>query len=649
MSDHEPARTPRPAGTAPPDAPVTLASASGLARAAAFVAVLALDGGIVLASFAAALALRFDGDIPDESIAFFLKAAPGIVVPYLLGNYFFRIYRTAWQYAGIADAINLAFAVGTVSIILFGVNAFMSPRHIPLTVNVTAPALIYLGMGATKLWPRLRAANLLSAWPDGAKRVLIVGAGHTGQFLARELLSNPGLGLRPVAFVDDDPRKRGLRLHGIVVEGDRNDVPALVKKRSVQLIALAIPSAPGEAVRDIIGVCQRTGAPVRTVPGLRDIVRSGAGAVHLREITVDDLLGRPQVEIDARACSEALRGRVTLITGAAGYIGSELARQVFLYEPAVLHLLDSNETGLYDLQRELEASSAVDVRIWLCDVGDAWKVRRVFDAARPDLVFHGAAYKHIPVLEEHPEAALQTNVVGTLNVARAAQETGVRKFVFVSSDKAVDPDSVYGATKRIGELLMAALGEEGGTVFCAVRFGNVMGSRGSVVPLFLSQIERGGPVLLTHPDATRYFMSAPEAVSLVIESAAFAEQGQIFILEMGEVIKIADLAEKIIRLKGLEPGVDVKVEFTGLRPGERLHEELAGASERLARTHHPKILVVEGRPNVTAGELVAKIEELARETPTGREELASRIHALARLDRRDVAPMPAGPESRDVR
>lgn len=651
MSDLEPARTP-PHSRTVPEGNGTLAIGSPAARIFGFAAVLALDAAIVIASYAAALALRFDGDIPSQSIDFFLRAAPGIVLPYLLGNYFFRIYRTAWQYAGIADAINLALSVGTVSIILFGVNAFMSPRHIPLTVNVTAPALIYLAMGATKLWPRLRRANPLSAWSDTSKRVLIVGAGHTGQFLARELLSNPGLGLRPVAFVDDDPRKRGLRLHGVVVEGARQDIPALVKKREIQLIALAIPSAPGSAVRDIIGICQRTGVPLRTVPGLRDLVRSGPGAAHLREVTVEDLLGRPEVEIDARACSDALRGRAVLITGAAGYIGAELARQVFLYEPAMLHLLDSNETGLYDLQRELEAArTATDVRIWLCDVGDEGAVRRAFDAARPEIVFHGAAYKHIPVLEEYPEAALQTNIVGTLNVARAAQETGARKFVFISSDKAVDPDNVYGASKRIGELLMAALADHGPTVFCAVRFGNVMGSRGSVVPLFLSQIERGGPVLLTHPEATRYFMSAPEAVSLVIQSAAFAGQGQIFILEMGEVIKIADLAENLIRLKGLEPGVDVKIEYTGLRPGERLHEELVGANERLVPTQHPKILRVEGRPNVSAEELVRKIEELAREAPQRREELAARIHALARLDRRDTAPTPApaAPENQDAR
>lgn len=652
MSDHEPARTPPHSRTAPPEGNGTLASNQPALRALRFAAVLALDAGIVVASYAAALALRFDGDIPSQSVEFFFKVSPGIVIPYLLGNYFFRIYRTAWQYAGIADAINLAFSVGTVSIILFGVNAFMSPRHIPLTVNVTAPALIYLAMGATKLWPRLRAANPLSAWSDASKRVLIVGAGHTGQFLARELLSNPGLGLRPVAFVDDDPHKRGLRLHGVMVEGSRDDIPALVRKRGIQLIALAIPSAPGQAVRDIISICQRTGVPLRTVPGLRDLVRSGAGAAQLREITVEDLLGRPEVEIDARSCSDALRGRVVLITGAAGYIGAELARQVFLYEPAVLHLLDSNETGLYDLQRELEASrTGSQVRIWLCDVSDEAPVRRAFEVARPELVFHGAAYKHIPVLEEHPEAALLTNIAGTLNVARAAQATGARKFVFVSSDKAVDPDNVYGASKRIGELLMSALGEEGGTVFCAVRFGNVMGSRGSVVPLFLSQIERGGPVLLTHPEATRYFMSAPEAVSLVIQSAAFADQGQIFILEMGEVIKIADLAENMIRLKGLEPGVDVKIEYTGLRPGESLHEELVGANERLVPTGHPKIFRVEGRPNVSAGELVAKIEELVREAPHRREELAARIHALARLDRRDAAPAPApaAPESQDAR
>lgn len=600
---------------------------------------LALDAALVVASYAAALALRFDGDVPGESVRFFGKVAPLIIAAYLLGNYFFNIYRTAWKYAGIMDAINLAFAVGLVSIIIFGVNAFLSPRHIPLTVNVTAPPLIFLSMGVTKLWPRLWARNPFGAWGGGAKRVLVVGAGNTGQLLAREFLQHPEWQYRPVGYVDDDPRKQGLRIHGLPVLGDRHAIRSVVERQGVGVVALAMPSASGATIRDIVGICQAVGVPVRTVPGLREIVLGEARVGQLREVTVEDLLGREQVEVNAALCSECVRGRVILITGGAGYIGSELAQQLLTFEPAVVHLVDINETGLYDLQRDLTAGpSPCDVRFWIADVADRQQVERVFEAARPDLVFHAAAYKHIPVMEEHPEAAFRVNVLGTLNVCRAARDYGVRKFVFVSSDKAVNPDNVYGATKRVGELLVSALGRSGDTIFCAVRFGNVMGSRGSVVPLFQRQIERGGPVLLTDPEATRYFMSAPEAATLIIQAAAVARQGQIFILDMGERVRIADLAEKLIRLKGGEPGRDIKIVYTGLRAGESLHEELVSSRERLVPTAHPKILLAEGQPACDAEELAFMIEALASRLPERREEIAARLHALARIDLRDVQP-----------
>jgi len=288
--------------------------------------------------------------------------------------------------------------------------------------------------------------------------------------------------------------------------------------------------------------------------------------------------------------------------------------------------------------------------MWLCDVSDASQVDAVFTNARPDIVFHAAAYKHIPVMEEHPDAALRANVVGTLNVCVGASEHGARKMVFVSTDKAVNPDNVYGATKRIGELLVSAIGQDSRTTFAAVRFGNVMGSRGSVVPLFLRQIERGGPVLITDPETTRFQMAVEEAASLVIQASSFADQGQIFILDMGEPIRTADLAEKMIRLKGLEPGRDIQIVYTGLRPGEKLHEELVGMSEKLLSTHHAKILLTQGRPTVAREELVGKINELAHNLPRSREEIASRLHALARIDLRDTGEEPsAGARSESLR
>lgn len=604
------------------------------------VPVLLLDAAIVLAAYAAALAFRFDGDVPHDSIRFFSQVSWFIALAYLTGNFFFRIYRTSWKYAGIVDAFNIGLSIGVVSIFLFAINAFLSPRHIPLTVNVVAPALMLIAMGGIKFWPRLWASrNPFSGYDAGVKNVLIVGAGHTGQLLAREFLQNPRWQYRPIGFVDDDRRLRGVRIHAVTVLGDRFDIPEICQRKRVDLVALALPSAGGAVIREVVGIVQSTRVPVRTVPGLRDLVRNEAEAAQLREVTVDDLLGREQVDIDAEMCAATIRGKSVLITGAAGFIAAELARQAFAFGPVTLHLVDVNETGLYDLQRDLVADETdARVRMWLCDVVDRAQVDDVFRQARPDVVFHAAAYKHIPVMEDHPDAALRVNVVGTLNVCLAASEHGAAKMVFVSTDKAVNPDNVYGATKRIGELLISAIGRDSRTTFAAVRFGNVMGSRGSVVPLFLRQIERGGPVLLTDPQTTRYFMSADEAASLVIQTASFADQGQVFILDMGEKVRIADLAEKMVRLKGLEPGRDIQIVYTGLRPGEKLHEELVGMSEKLLNTHHPKIFLTQGRPTVTREELVAKIEELANVPPRNRQEIAARLHALARIDLRDRMP-----------
>jgi FlaA1/EpsC-like NDP-sugar epimerase len=608
------------------------------------VPVLLLDAAIVIGAYAAALALRFDGEVPGDSLRFFARVAPLIAAAHLTGNFVLRIYRTSWKYAGIVDALNLAVSIGVVGGVIFTIDVFLSPRHIPLTVTVVAPALMLIAMGAVKFLPRVWTTHhVFGGNGSDFKSVLIVGAGHTGQLLAREFRENPAWRYRAVGYVDDDRHLHGLRIHGVTVLGGRDDIPAICARRRVDLVALAIPSAGGAVIRDIVGIVQTTGVEMRTVPGLRDLVHDQSSAAQLREVTADDLLGRAAVQIDVELCAAALRGQSVLITGAAGFIAAELARQVLSFGPSELHLLDVNETGLYDLQRDLEAGGTnARIHIWLCDVADAAQVGAVFGRARPQVVFHAAAYKHIPVMEEHPDAALRANVAGTLNVFESARAAAARKVVFVSTDKAVNPDNVYGASKRIGELLVSASSNGGPTTFAAVRFGNVMGSRGSVVPLFLRQIERGGPVLLTDRATTRYFMSVEEAASLVIQAASFAEQGQIFLLDMGERVRIADLAEKLIRLRGREPGRDIRVVYTGLRLGESLHEELSGAGEKLLPTHHPKISLIQGRPTVSGAELVAKIRELVGAPPPHREEIAARLHALARLDLRDTG-MPGAP------
>ena len=468
---------------------------------------------------------------------------------------------------------------------------------------------------------------------SASRRLLIVGAGHTGQLLARELQNTPELNYQPIGFLDDDRRKTKSRIHGLRVLGTLDDLEAICRRQDVEIVAIAIPRAPGATVRDILGVCQRSSIPVRMVPGVDNWVL-GSGGSHdaLREITLDDLLGREAVQIDFAACSQTVKDSVVLVTGAAGSIGSELCRQVLTFQPRELHMLDNNESGLYDLSHELATVSPdTSVHVWVANVVDEPKINSVFERVRPDLVYHAAALKHVPLMEEHPDEAFRVNVLGTLNVAQAARAYQTGMFVLISTDKAVRPTSIMGATKRIAELIVLGLSRESElTNFAAVRFGNVMGSRGSVVPLFMSQIERGGPVTVMHPDMMRYFISIPEAVSLVIQAGTFGGHGNIYMLDMGEEINILELAERMIRLRGLRPGEDIEVVFTGPRPGEKFREELIADFERMDGTDHPKVMRLSADVNVTHAELVRMIEEIKADMWGDKDELARKVHLVAR-------------------
>ncbi|MFQ5878802.1 MAG: polysaccharide biosynthesis protein [Dehalococcoidia bacterium] len=601
--------------------------------------VLAMDAAIVVVGYAAALLLRFDSSVPVASWRWFGYLVLPIVLAYIAANAALGVYRVAWRYGSLRDVLNLAAAVAVVTGVVFAINLLLPyPRHIPLSVNLVAGALIFPLMAFGKLWPRLVASGLFAfgGWDEATRRVLIVGVSDTGQLLAREFLHNRHWGYRPVCFVDDDAGKRGVRIHGLPVLGNRYGIPALARQHHIHLVALA---GDGDDLREPLAICQAAGVPARLVPTLADIVSGRAHATQLREVTVDDLLEREPLAIDYTQCAQAIRGRTVLVVGAAGSIGSELSRQLLALGPASLHLLDNNESGLYDLLTELlPRSEGCEVKLWVADVADRLRLTRVFQACRPQLVFHAAAYKHVPLLEEHPEEAFRVNVIGTLNVCQAAQRHAAQKLVFISTDKAVNPTSVMGASKRIGELLIGTLGQHGGTTFCAVRFGNVMGSRGSVVPLFWRQMERGGPISVTHPEVSRYFLTVPEAASLVIQGVALAQQGQVFLLDMGAEVKIVELAEKMMRLGGLIPQ-EMQIVYTGLRPGEKLQEELVGAGERLAPTRHPRVILVQReRPLAFSPQrLIAAIHSLEAERQRDASDLAARIHALARIDQPDAA------------
>jgi FlaA1/EpsC-like NDP-sugar epimerase len=615
----------------------------------------------VLLAYQVAALLRFDGIVPHDVVAYFLPSLPFLVLIYIGANLANGIYWRVWRYAGLPDAIALAraalLALAAVLVADIAVGMPLHKRPVPLTIALAGSAFSLLAMGAVKLAPRLQRRLRSGVVETGAERVLVVGAGEAGQWLVRELRGTARRSYHPVCFVDDDPAKLNLRVHGVPIVGTRHDIPLLVERLRVDVVAVAIPSAPGHVLREMIEIGQRAGAKVRLVPGVSQILDGEGGTRLLRDVTVEDLLGREPVQIDLGECGAYIGAKVVLLTGAAGSIGSELARQVLHLEPSRLILLDCNESGLHDLALRLRRTgSGVDIDVAVCGVERRDAVRRVFEQHRPDVVFHAAAYKHVPLMEQHPDQAVLVNVMGTLNVCLAAERFGVQRFVLISTDKAVNPANVMGATKRVCEELIRSLGTDPATLpdvlpgvsgarpgadvaFCAVRFGNVLDSRGSVIPTFGWQIEQGGPVTVTHPEMRRYFMTIPEAASLVIQSGAYARNGDIFLLDMGEEMSITDLAEKMILMRGLRPGRDIQIVYTGLRPGEKLREELFVADEHLKATPHSKINRVTTRLALPRAVLLPWVEGMSKVAVTG--DLESLRQQLFRLveacDHREVS------------
>ncbi|MBE3584485.1 MAG: polysaccharide biosynthesis protein, partial [Limnochordaceae bacterium] len=430
--------------------------------------------------------------------------------------------------------------------------------------------------------------------PAGHNHVLIVGAGEAGVASLREIRN--ATPWRVVGFIDDDPAKQGLRLQGVPVLGDRNDIGRVARAYHVETILIAMPTAPRAAIREIHELARKTGCRVQIVPGLYELMNGRVTVNRIREVRIEDLLGREPVKTDLHGIQACVGGRTVLVTGAGGSIGSELCRQVARFGVARLVLLGHGENSIFAIQNELRETYP-DLKLVSCiaDMRDVRKVNAIFGQYRPQVVFHAAAHKHVPLMEANPDEAVTNNVFGTLNLARAADRVGAERFVMISTDKAVNPTNAMGASKRVAEMIVQTLNRYSRTRFVAVRFGNVLGSRGSVVPTFKRQIAAGGPVTVTHPDMRRYFMTIPEAVQLVLQAAALAEGGEIYLLNMGEPVRIVDLAREMIRLSGFEPDVDIKIKFTGIRPGEKLFEELRTDDESVERTAHGSILKLRGQ------------------------------------------------------
>jgi FlaA1/EpsC-like NDP-sugar epimerase len=518
----------------------------------------------------------------------------------LLIFYWFGLYRQFWRYASVDELVlvGLATAVGEIvtAALLFAVVLPLSgsgtfPRSIPFIDGLLTLLVVGGPRFAVRLAEQKRERDRRHGRWEPEKPVLVMGAGSAGAMIVKEMRANPQLGLEPIGFLDDDANKHGVRIFGVPVLGSRDDIPDLVEKYGAAEVIIAMPTAPGSAIREILAICSEAKIQARTIPGLYDILSGQVSVSQLRNVDIEDLLRRDPVQTDVTAVSEMLHGCRVMVTGAGGSIGSELCRQIARCKPEALILVGHGENSIFSITNELRWHwPQLAVEQVIADVRDLDRLRQVFEAFQPDTVFHAAAHKHVPLMETNVADAVTNNVKGTVNLLQLAESRRVGRFVFISTDKAVNPSSVMGATKRVAELLVQASAARSGLPYVAVRFGNVLGSSGSVVPLFREQIARGGPITITHPDVRRYFMTIPEAVQLVLQAATLGQGGEVFVLDMGAPIRIEDLAKDLIELSGLELGRDVDIVYTGLRPGEKLFEELSAAGEQYVPTRHEKIV-----------------------------------------------------------
>ena len=551
---------------------------------------LATDILIVSATPFLAFWLRFEGNIPSFWLELVWQQLPLIICVRIAMFYLFRLYHRVWRYASINELMVIVTAVSAGTIVLWGItqlNGVVLPRSVWLLSWLLNVMLI----GASRLVLRVYYYLRNQFAGGGRSRVLIVGAGDAGAMIARELLQRYQRDKELVGFVDDDPSKKFNMLLGVKILGNCDELPAVASRCHVDEIIVAIPSASGAVLRKIVQQCKKLGCQVKTLPGIFELIDGKVTVSQLRNVDLEDLLRREAVVFDDQAVQTAMGGKVILVTGAGGSIGSELCRQIARQAPQRLVLLGRGENSIYDIHQELQHKfPQLQLEPVIADVRDAVRMQEVFERFQPQVVYHAAAHKHVPLMEEQPVEAVQNNVFGTKNVAEAACRFGAESFVMISTDKAVNPTSVMGATKRIAELWVQSMHcSQGKTRFCAVRFGNVLGSRGSVIPLFRRQIAAGGPVTITDPEMRRYFMTIPEAVALVLQAGVLARGGEVFVLDMGEPVKIVDMARDLIELSGLTPGEDIQIKFTGLRPGEKLFEELLTAEEGTSATTHAKV------------------------------------------------------------
>ncbi|MFO0708111.1 MAG: nucleoside-diphosphate sugar epimerase/dehydratase [Nitrospira sp.] len=559
--------------------------------------VLATHVLLIVAAHVTAFALRFEGNIHAPFDRMIWTYLPAVLVIYWGGLWAFGIQRGLWRYVGLHDLgrifwASLASSAAFYAIVHLGLGFIEYPRSIIILTGLLSGFYI-AGIRMVVRWFR----EWLHIAGPTARRVLIVGAGHAGELLVRDMLADPGYNSRPVGFIDDDPVKRKMKIHGIPVVGRIEDIKSVADRLEAHEIIVALPSASTSTKQRILAASEGCTAPIKILPNVRKLLGDPVSLQQVRPMSLEDLLQREPVQTDRQELRPLIEGKTVLVTGAGGSIGSELCRQIASYQPESLVLFERYENSLHTLLLELRATyPTVGVLPMVGDVTVPERVAEVFRQTGPDLVFHAAAHKHVPLMELNPKEAVRNNVIGTRVVAEAALEAGVDRFVLISTDKAVNPTSVMGTTKRIAEQVIQGFNHRGKTKFTVVRFGNVLGSNGSVVPLFTEQIRKGGPITVTDPEIKRFFMTIPEAVQLVLQASVIGQGGDVFVLDMGEQIRIVDLARNMIVLSGLVPGKDVDITFTGLRPGEKLYEELFDESEQVQSTAHAKINRALGAP-----------------------------------------------------
>jgi FlaA1/EpsC-like NDP-sugar epimerase len=582
------------------------------------------DAGLIAAAWILSFELRFDQGVPPYYQTLLERSLVLVICIKLAVFLLFGVYNRFWRYVSTRDLWVLVRAVVVSSLaadLTVYVAAPVATIRLPRSVAIMDLLLLLAFVTGSRLAARSFSERpAVGALVARGREVIVVGAGDAAQLVVRTMLNTQSLRYTPIGLVDDDPRKRNLRIHGVRVHGTIDELPRVLRDNTPDEVWIALPSASGELRRRIVDMTGELGVPVKTLPALHELlVADNNLAAQMRPVTVEDLLGRASVHVDLAAISSYLSGETVLVTGAGGSIGAELCRQIERTKPAKLVIFDQSEASLWEIERELaDERGYTGVVPILGDIRNRARLREAFLQHRPGVVFHTAAYKHVPLMESNPMESVSNNVIGTKVVVETAVEFGTDRFVLISTDKALNPMAVYGQSKALCEWMVEAYGRRSNvhTRFVAVRFGNVLNSSGSVIPIFRDQIARGGPVTVTDPEMTRYFMTIPEAVALIIQAGAFGDRGHLFVLDMGEPVKILDLAKEMIRLSGKKPDEDIRIEITGARPGEKLHEELWGVGEKFEPTSHPAILRA-SRPPLDYGWLLDELAELELMAETG--------------------------------